>query len=248
MLLQKSGRIWPLMSALLLVVGMGCSLLARLPIGRETKIEPTRTPLPTFTATAVAQVPVSILPTPTAFPTETPTPAPLPTEPPPPPEPAAVEPTEEPPTSEPAPTDPPPPPVPQSQPEPTEAPPPTEPPPPSEPSVGANGVIGKIEFRDGRDTYSVGEKIFVKIEAKLPGEKGQKPFGVLGLTASTGAFQTSWSSGTIDGVFRHEDGLALNAPGNHKIWLSICFSALEVCQGPDGNWERFEPGLDVIVQ
>ncbi|MCB0169861.1 MAG: hypothetical protein KDJ97_04855 [Anaerolineae bacterium] len=114
--------------------------------------------------------------------------------------------------------------------------------------MGANGVIGKIEFRDGRDTYSVGEKIFVKIEAKLPGEKGQKPFGVLGLTASTGAFQTSWSSGTIDGVFRHEDGLALNAPGNHKLWLSICFSSIDVCQGPDGNWERFEPGLDVIVQ
>ena len=248
MLGHKLGRIWPLISAALLVFGMGCSLLARLPIGRETEIEPTRTPLPTFTATAVAQVPISVLPTPTPFPSDTPTPEPSPTEPPPPPvEPAAAEPTEEPPTPEPEPTEPPPP-APQPQPEPTEVPPPAEPPPPSEPSVGANGVIGKIEFRDGRDTYSMGEKVFVKIEAKLPGEKGQKPFGVLGLTASTGAFQTSWSSGTIDGVFRHEDGLALNAPGNHKIWLSICFSSLEVCQGPDGNWERFEPGLDVIVQ
>jgi hypothetical protein len=88
----------------------------------------------------------------------------------------------------------------------------------------------------------------VRIEARLPGSGGQKPFGILGLTTETGAFQTSWSSGTIDGVFNHEDGLAFATPGNHKLWLSICFDPIDVCQGSDGNWERFEPGLDVIVQ
>lgn len=90
--------------------------------------------------------------------------------------------------------------------------------------------------------------MFVRIEASTETGTGQVPFGVLGLTTSTGTFQTSWSNGTIDGVFTHEDGVAFSAPGNHKLWLSICFSAIEVCQGPDGNWERFEPGLDVIIQ
>jgi len=114
--------------------------------------------------------------------------------------------------------------------------------------VGAHGIIGKIEFRDGRNTYAVGEKVFVRIEARIPSGAGQVPFGILGLTPSTGSFQTSWSNGTIDGVFTHEDGLAFPAPGTHKLWLSICFSSIDVCQGPDGDWERFEPGLDVIVQ
>jgi hypothetical protein len=82
----------------------------------------------------------------------------------------------------------------------------------------------------------------------LPGGGGQKPFGILGLTTETGAFQTSWSSGTIEGVFTHEDGVAFSTPGNHKMWLSICFDPIDICQGSGGNWERFEPGLDVIVQ
>ncbi|RME98854.1 MAG: hypothetical protein D6768_16335 [Chloroflexi bacterium] len=95
----------------------------------------------------------------------------------------------------------------------------------------------------------MGEKVFVRIEASLPGGSGQKPFGVLGLTTDTGAFQSSWSSGTIDGTFRHEDGIAYSSPGNHKLWLSICFSPIEICQsGGDANWERFEPGLDVVIQ
>ncbi|MCB0191021.1 MAG: hypothetical protein KDJ65_03685 [Anaerolineae bacterium] len=246
--MKQSGRIWLLAGVGLLVFGMGCSLLSRLPGDSETAIEPTRTPLPTFTPTAAAQLPASVLPTPTAIEVDTPTPEPPPTEPPAPEptEPPTPEPTETP-TPEPEPTQAPAPAAPPPA-APTEAPPPPEPAAPAEPVAGANGVIGKIEFRDGRDTYSVGEKVFVKIEAKLPGEKGQMPFGVLGLTASTGAFQTSWSSGTIDGVFRHEDGMAINAPGTHKLWLSICFSSLSECQGADGNWERFEPGLDVVVQ
>jgi hypothetical protein len=110
-------------------------------------------------------------------------------------------------------------------------------------------VIGKLTFRDGRNTYGVGEKVFVNIEATNV-ESGQKQFGILGLTPSTGGFQTSWTDGTIDAgsPFRWEDGYAFSSPGNHKLWLSICFSSQSECQGPDGNWVRFEPGLDVIVQ
>ena len=238
---------WVVSSAFFILLTLACSMPSRMPFteSENASVPPTRTPLPTFTATAATQQ-VVIPPTPTDTPippppTETPvppTPEPAPTDTPVPAEPTATN-TPEPP--------PPPPPAPAEEaPPPAEEPPP--PPPPQEPQVGANGVIGKLEFRDGRNTYAVGEKVFAKIEATIDGGAGQKPFGVLGLQTSTGAFQTSWSSGTIDGTFRHEDGIAFPAPGNHKLWLAICFSSIDVCQGADGNWERFEPGLDVIVQ
>jgi hypothetical protein len=76
------------------------------------------------------------------------------------------------------------------------------------------------------------------------------PFGILGLTTSTGAFQTSWSNDAIASgqPFTHEDGVTISAPGQHVIWLSICFSDEATCQGPNGDWERFEPGLQVNIQ
>jgi hypothetical protein len=142
-------------------------------------------------------------------------------------------------------------PPPPTEPPPPAAPPPTQPPPPPQPPAPAaqNGVLGKITFRDGRNTYAVGEKVFVKIEATNV-DSGLKAFGVLGLVPDTGNFQTSWDNGTIEAgsTFTHEDGLVFPTPGNHKLWLSICFSTKEECQGPNGNWVRYEPGLDVIVQ
>ena len=237
-------RAWSIPSAFFILLTLGCSLLSQLPLlQEEANLPPTRTPFPTFTPTpAVQQQPPSNLPNPTETPIPPPTAElptatlePLPTDTPP-PEPTATN-TPEPP---PPPTEPPPPPAP-----PTDTPAPQA---PAGPVVGANGVIGKIEFRDGRNTYAVGERVFVRIEASTESGSGQITFGILGLETSTGTFQTSWSSGTINGTFTHEDGVAFNAPGTHKIRLSICFSSLEVCQGTDGNWERFEPGLDVIVQ
>ncbi len=231
------------LSIILILTSLACSLLpSQFQAKEQSNSRPTRTPFPTFTPTAPMQI--SIPPTPTE------TPIPPPTEPPPPQPQEEAPPTDTPvpeePTAtntpEPPPTEPPPPP-------PTEAPSPAEPPPPPEPVAGAHGVLGTITFRDGRNTYAVGEKVFVIIEAKNMGT-GLLPFGVLGLNTSTGAFQTSWSNGTIAAgdTFRHEDGLPFSAPGTHKLWLSICFSSQEVCQGADGDWERFEPGLDVIVQ
>jgi hypothetical protein len=157
-------------------------------------------------------------------------------------------PTNTPPPPEPTATDTPVPPAPTRVP-PTQAPAPTAPPAPPAPAVGAHGVIGKITFRDGRSTYGAGEKVFVKIEATNT-NAGSLPFGVLGLATSTGSFQTSWSGGSIEAgkTFQWEDGLAFSAPGTYKMWLSICFSSKEVCQGANGDWERFEPGLDVIVR
>ncbi len=245
----KKNHIWRSCLILFVLLTLSCSLLSG--STKDTNLPPTRTPLPTFTPTsALAQLPISPvaeIPTPTptspstevqaeaapieeAAPTEEAAPAeePTPTETPVPP------PTPEPPPAEPAPAEPAP-----AEPESAA---------PAEPQVGAHGVIGEIGFRDGRNTYAVNEKVFVNIKVTIPGGAGQIPFGILGLTPSTGSFQTSWSSGSIEGTFNHEDGLAFPVPGNHKLWLSICFSSIEVCQGPDGEWERFEPGLDVVIQ
>jgi hypothetical protein len=228
----------------LALTSLACSLLPQLQSREErSNLLPSRTPYPTFTPTSAIQVSISIPPTPT----ETPIPPPPDTS-------TQIQPEEAPATDAPIPeptaTDTPvPPPTEPPPPPPTQPPPPAEPPSPPEPVAGAHGVIGKITFRDGRNTYAVGEKVFVKIEATNTGS-GLLPFGILGLTPSSGSFQTSWSNGSIASgeTFRHEDGLAFSTPGTHKLWLSICFSSKEVCQGPNGDWERFEPGLDVIVQ
>ncbi len=126
-------------------------------------------------------------------------------------------------------------------------PPPTSSPPP--PTPGTHGVIGKLTFRDERNTYAVGETVFANIEVTNIGT-GTVSFGILGLTPSTGSFEASVINGNIvaGGTSKYEDGLAFSTPGNHKLWLSICFSSFQECQGPNGDWERFEPGLDVIVQ
>ena len=131
---------------------------------------------------------------------------------------------------------PPPPPVP---------PPPVTPPPPA---PGPHGVIGKITFRDEKNTYAVGETVFVNIEATNVGTEPVS-FGILGLTPSTGIFKISWTDGTIASgeTFKLEDGLAFSTPGMQRLWMSICFSSLLECQGPNGDWERFEPGLDILV-
>jgi hypothetical protein len=232
----------------LMIASLACALPSALRLSKEPTRRPTRTPLPTFTATsplAVAiatatPVPQEAAPQPQPPAQENP-PAEAPAQPAPPPPPADTPP---PPTDTPAPppTEPPPPP-------PTAPPAPTQPPVPPKPAAGAHGILGEISFRDGKNTYGVGEKVFVRIKATNTGA-GMIPFGVLGLTTSTGTFQTSWSSGNIETgkPFTHEDGLPFGAPGTHKMWLSICFSTKEICQGPSGDWERFEPGLDVIVK
>ncbi len=246
MKLYRRARVWGLPITLIILISLACSSLPDLPFQNKANLAPTRTPFPTFTPTSVVQAAIPILPTPTQTPIPPP-PTDIPTSiPEAPPTDTPI--PEAPPTDTPIPeataTAPPPPTQPPPDP-PTETPPPAEPPGP----VAQNGIVAKINFRDGRNTYGVGEKVFVTIEANNI-DSGLKPFGILGLTPSAGTFQTSWDNGTIPAgeTFRHEDGLAFPSAGAHKLWLSICFSTKEECQGPNGNWVRFEPGLDVIVQ
>ena len=231
-----------------LILSLGCGSIFEAGSEGSAGVPPTRTPLPTFTATPADQPPLVEVLIPTDTPPPSPTPEP-PTPEPPTPEPSPTEspeptPTETPPPPTDTPVPPPPPPAP-----PTEPPPPPPPPPPAAPVAGPSGVIGKITFREGRNTYGVGEQVFVKIEATNTGA-GEKEFGILGLNTSTGTFQTSWDNSSIGAgqTFTHEDGVAFTTPGTHKLWLSVCYSDKETCQGPNGDWERYEPGLDVVIQ
>ena len=183
----------------LLMVGGGSSGVAK---ATATRPWVTATPMPTSASADVPTPTYTPLPLP---PTDTPLPPP-PTDTPAPPPPTDT-PVPPPPTDTPVP----PPPADTPVPPPPTEPPPTEPPAPTEPVAGAHGVLGKITFRDGRDTYGIGEKIFVKIEATNTGP-GLLPFGILGLTPSTGSFQTSWTEGDIGALetFQWEDGLALS--------------------------------------
>jgi hypothetical protein len=112
-----------------------------------------------------------------------------------------------------------------------------------------SSVQVSLTFRDGRNIYAVNEKVFARIEVTNLTQE-PVPFGILGLLTSTGHFQTSWDNGLIQPgqVFRHEDGLAFNAPGVYKLQLSICFNPKEACLGSDSGWVRFEPRLEVVVQ
>ena len=244
MRLYQRIRSWSIFNIFFILMSLACSALPFQSPPEEANLPPTRTPLPTFTPTVPIETSLSILPTSTNTllpppPTDTPVAA------------APVAPPVESPDSVPTDTPVPSPPTEPPPPPPAQAPPPAEPPPPAAPPAPAaqNGVMAKITFRDGKNTYAVGEKVFVKIEATNV-EGGIKPFGILGLTPSTGNFQTSWDNSQLEAgkPFNHEDGLAFSTPGTHKLWLSICFSTKEECQGPNGNWVRFEPGLDVIVQ
>lgn len=106
-----------------------------------------------------------------------------------------------------------------------------------------------LAFRESRNSYAVGEKVFVTI-AVTNVTAEPVPFGILGLLTSRGHFQTSWDNGLIQPgqTFRHEDGLSFDAPGVYRLQLSICFAPKETCQGTDEGWSRFEPGLEVLVQ
>lgn len=105
-----------------------------------------------------------------------------------------------------------------------------------------------LSLRDNREIYLIGEKVFVRIEVTNTGAEAIS-FGILGLLTSTGYFQTSWDHGLIrpGEIFQHEDGLAFDTPGTHQIQLSICFARKEACLDTDEGWQRFEPGLEVIV-
>lgn len=117
--------------------------------------------------------------------------------------------------------------------------------------VGAESVNVSFTLRDNRATYAVGEKVFARIQVTNISDSPIH-FGILGLLTGAGHFQTSWTDGNIAAgeTFRHEDGLAFDRPGQHKLQLSICFARRAACASgqAEDSWVRFEPALEVAVQ
>jgi hypothetical protein len=114
-----------------------------------------------------------------------------------------------------------------------------------------NSVQTKISLRDGRDSYRVGEQVFVKMEVTNISNE-PVTFGILGLLSDTGQFQTSWSNGLIQvgETFRHEDGMSFDAPGSHTLQLSTCFAKKDDCLSGNNDeaWARFDQKLSFTVQ
>ncbi len=112
----------------------------------------------------------------------------------------------------------------------------------------ARVVEANLSFRHDRTAYAVGERVFVKVEVTNVSSQPVS-FGLLGLLTSNDRFQTSWNDGLIQPgeTFRHEDGLAFNAPGTYKVQPAICFSKTEACWETESGWTRLEPSLEVTV-
>jgi cytoskeletal protein RodZ len=216
------------------ILGCSCSLanvlpkrLTQLIQGTPTR-KPTATPRPTNTPT---QTPTSTA-TPTATPTDTPAP-----------------------TDTPVPTNTP---VPADTPEPTAAPKrvakapaaqPAEAKPaaaaPAQPAApaaggGAHGVQGMLELTDKKSVYKSGEDVWFHFVATNKKDVAI-PYGILGVKATTGQFQSSWSGALrINGgeALDWKDKININGTGDQALFLSMCFSKVDVCQGPNGDWEN----------
>lgn len=133
---------------------------------------------------------------------------------------------------------------------PTPKPQPTDPP---APQAGAHGVLGRVRLRENRTEYGVGEQVFIVFTAENH-TAGDIPFGILGLKASNGQFQTSWTSDVYswsipaNGVFERDDHVKFSEPGTYNIKLAICFSQFGDCQGGGADWEEFGPGVTVTIR
>jgi hypothetical protein len=235
---------------ILAVLGLGCGLpsfLAKAPTVTPAPVmtlRPTFTPMPSATST--------LPPTPTSTPTDTPLPTDTPVPPSDTPEPPTPLPptdtpeqpveTSEPPTATqaPAPTS-----VPPTRVPPTKVPPTQPPPPQAKHVVGSHGVSGLVVARD-KATFAVGEKAFFTYEA-INHTQDPVDFGLLGIKASNGQFNTSWINPDVilpGQPFKHDDGMAFGTPGTYKVMLAICFAR---CGEADADWEEFPKGAATIT-
>lgn len=84
-------------------------------------------------------------------------------------------------------------------------------------------------------------------------------YGILGVQATNLSggphqFQTSWrgdlsvapnSTGPTGGGW--EDGMFMEQAGTYRLTLTICYSNVDTCLGPSGDWETLTSGINVTV-
>ena len=131
----------------------------------------------------------------------------------------------------------------------------------SAPGGGAHHVTGVLSLEAERTTFAAGERIWFTFD--LDNASGQgAPYGILGVVVidldpsdgSGGLFHTSWDGGGTDtrtltlnpGPFHHRDHLAIAVPGVYHLYVSMCFSAFNVCRG-GGDWENLSGPIVVSI-
>ncbi len=118
--------------------------------------------------------------------------------------------------------------------------------------MGVHGITGKLELRDGRTDYGVGEDVWFRFSVTNVSGDAVQAYSILGVAASTGQFQSSWTGNNLrlprGETLNWEDKIALASPGTHSLVLAMCFSKLSECQGPQGEWENISPPVIVNVR
>jgi hypothetical protein len=148
---------------------------------------------------------------------------------------------------------------PTSQPKPQPAPTPPSTPPTAQPQSGAQpvattppkpaGLEVQLSTPNSRTSYRSGETITFQIV--LTNRMAQPlSFGLVGLLLSTGHFQISTYDLTlaVNQTFQRQASLSINKPGTYTIRVATCSSPRASCVGPDGEWERREPTLKIVIQ
>lgn len=98
----------------------------------------------------------------------------------------------------------------------------------------------------------MGEDVWFKFAVTNVEGGATVTYSILGVAASTGQFQSSWTGDNLrlgrGETLNWEDKIAISSPGTHSLILSMCFSKLADCQGPQGDWENVSPPLMVNVR
>lgn len=183
---------------------------------------------------------VLVLPTSTSRPTDTPTNTPEAS--------ATPEPTA-------TPTNPPPTAVPPPVVFPTATPvPPTAVPPPVDPPPGVHNGLRATSFAlQPRSVYAVGQLVW--FEFTLANDSGAPvPYGGIGVIArrdqTDTQVQISWGGNDDEwpvGSKFHEDNIRINAAGNYKLRLAVCFDAYAACQNFSAPWFTLSQSIPATI-
>lgn len=132
------------------------------------------------------------------------------------------------------------------------------------PVTGVHGLTGNLRLcNTAKTTYAVNERIcFVEFIHNNTG--APVSYGILGVAASNGQFQTSWSADLAPGGWlwidpgcdgptdrckgAWEDGIRIGTPGTFTLVLSVCFSPFGECQSASAAWENLSQPITIRVQ
>jgi hypothetical protein len=139
---------------------------------------------------------------------------------------------------------------------------PTPTPLPTNTPASLRGISGQLTLCDPKTTYAAAVERICFRETIRNSSARTVTYGLLGVLATSlsggpSQFQTSWSgdlaidpgcTGPTDRCGGSwEDGIHIDVPGTYRLTLQICYSTLDVCRTPGGEWETLTPGITITV-